>query len=166
LYYIKEAALDPGTVLRKTAKGLEEMANRTFRLPQRARSVLIVVDGKLNLAAILQRTVDPAGSALLLDELVEQGFVESISTTATSEQAAPASAAEGSAVDLVKSRRVAASAVVDALGPDGEILAMQIEKCRSAEQLLDLLGRSQDIVRRVRGAKAADAFAQRAGLAP
>lgn len=158
--------MDPGTVLRKTAKGLEEMANRTFRLPQRARGVLIVVDGKLSLAAILQRTVDPAGSQLLLDELVEQGFVEAISSPSSKEQAVSGPAAEGPAIDLAKSRRVAASAVVDALGPDGEMLAMQIEKCGSPEQLLDLIARSQDIVRRVRGAKAADAFAQRAGLSP
>jgi len=159
--------LDPGTVLRKTAKGLEEMANRTFRLPQRARSVLIVVDGKLSLDAILQRTVDPAGSQLLLDELVEQGFVEAISSPSSKEQAASGPTAEDpAAIDLAKNRRVAASAVVDALGPDGEMLAMQIEKCRSPEQLLDLLARSQDIVRRIRGAKAADAFAQRVGLNP
>ena len=158
--------MDPGTVLRKTPKGLEEIANRTFRLPQRARSVLIVVDGKLNLASILQRTVDPDGSALLLEDLVEQGFVEAVPAASNSEKTVSADASEGSAIDLAKSRRIAASAVVDALGPDGEMLAMQIEKCRSADQLLDLIARSQDIVRRVRGAKAAEAFAQRTGFAP
>ena len=155
--------MDPGTVLRKTTKGLDEMANRTFRLAQRARGVLIVVDGKLSRAAVLQRTVDPAGSEQLVDELIRDGFIEPVE--APDGPAAHGVRGAGSSTpDLAALRRKAASAVIDALGPDGESLALQIERCRTEDGLGELLDRCHDIVRRVRGATAADRFVQRCGL--
>lgn len=156
--------MDPGTVLRKTAKGLEEMSNRTYRLPQRSRSVLIVVDGRLTRAAVLQRTVDPLESGRVLDDLLAQGFIE-VSHTSPDAAARPAPGDGAHAIDLAATRRAAASAVLEALGPDGEMLAMQIEKCRTVDDLLELIDRSHDIVRNVRGTKAAESFAQRCGFA-
>ena len=45
--------MSDATILVKTRKGLEEMAHRTGTVPQKLRSVLILVDGKSRRADLL-----------------------------------------------------------------------------------------------------------------
>jgi hypothetical protein len=65
--------LSPSSVVyEKTPKGNEEIQSRKFNLPQKLRTVLIVVDGKKNLQAITNQ-FGPVGESL--DELERQGFI-------------------------------------------------------------------------------------------
>lgn len=54
----------------KTPKGIEELNNRTFGLPQRARLVLIAMDGKRSHDDVAAMFPDGEGEALLADLIV------------------------------------------------------------------------------------------------
>jgi hypothetical protein len=50
-----EKVMDRTMVLAKTDKGIEELRDRMHGLPQRLRSVLVVVDGRQSVGALLDR---------------------------------------------------------------------------------------------------------------
>lgn len=74
--------MDEQLVPKKTAKGCEEIAQRTHGLPMRARRALILVDGHRSVAALAAGTADD-GLRETLAQLLADGFIEA---------AAPASA--------------------------------------------------------------------------
>lgn len=47
------------TIYAKTQKGFEEMARRTYRLPARMRSLLIMIDGRLPAGELFARAPHP-----------------------------------------------------------------------------------------------------------
>ena len=71
------------TVWVKTAKGKEEVERKTFGLAFKLRQVLIMIDGKRDLAA-LQSILPPEGVPGIAAELLKDGFIE-----ATDVQASP-----------------------------------------------------------------------------
>ncbi len=62
----------------KTPKGIEEMTQRNHGLSQRARRVLIMLDGKRTAADIAE--MFPDVGAALLDELIANGFATPLQT--------------------------------------------------------------------------------------
>jgi hypothetical protein len=67
--------MDPTIVLAKTDKGIEELRDRRYGLPQRLRSVLVVVDGRQSVGALLGRFGEVSGVRVALARLLDQGFV-------------------------------------------------------------------------------------------
>jgi hypothetical protein len=65
----------PELIFAKTTKGVEEIAHRTHRLPNRLRTLLVMVDGA-STAKLLQEKAAAIGKAdELLHELWTQGFI-------------------------------------------------------------------------------------------
>jgi DNA-binding transcriptional MocR family regulator len=154
---------------RKTTKGQAEIETRAHRLSPRLRALLIMVDGKRDLAALSAMVPPPAQAAL--DELLAQGFVEQVPGAAPAAPGAAASSATAvaaaarvssrSAAALDTLRREAVRALNDAAGPAAEAVAMRLEKAQGAEELRPLIALAARTVANLRGRAAGEAYAER-----
>jgi len=154
------------TIYAKTADGQNEIETRARRITPRARSLLILIDGKRSdeeLAKLVQQFDET------LPLLLDGGLVEAVATTSSrssSKSAAPAEApvppppAEITA-DLATLRREAVRAVNDLLGPMGESLAVKLEKATNVPELRETLERAVAYIANARGGAAAAQFATR-----
>jgi len=142
-------------MLKKTEKGKQEIASRTHGLRQSARSVLLMIDGKRSEAEL--RALMPPALAQELVRLLQEGFIEN-------ELAAPPPAAAPPPpppVDPLHKRLEAARAVTEALGPQGDHLALRIERCKTAEELQDALFFAYQVMGDLGRSRHAQAFAER-----
>lgn len=153
------------TRFRKTAKGLAEIETRAHRLSPRLRALLIMVDGKRDLAAL--EALVPQQAEAALNELMSQGFIETSGETPAAPAAAPPAAAPAAppapspALDFEKLRREAVRALTDIAGPAAETVAMRMEKARNADELRPLIAQAAQTVANMRGRSAAEAYAAR-----
>lgn len=157
------------TLFRKTAKGQAEIETREHRLTPRLRGLLIMVDGKRDLAALA--ALVPQQGDVLLQELTALGFIEATESLqgARPPAAPPPKAAPGAepappgstTADFEKLRRDAVRSFTDAAGPAAEMLAMRMEKVKSLRELQPLLEQAAQVLANMRGRAAADAFAAR-----
>ena len=70
------AHLVEGTlVLTKTEKGIEALQNRSRELPQRLRTVLVLVDGRQSIGTLVERFGALSDIQAALQELVERGLI-------------------------------------------------------------------------------------------
>lgn len=155
------ASIDPGAVFRKTAKGIEEIDKRTHRLGIKLRMALVLVNGERDAAEIIVDVRD--NGETLLAELLAGGFIEPASgvptagTVTAAASASPPSAATG-VLDLKTAQRTAVKAVEELLGPEGESLALKIERCKNAVELQATLEKTRDLIRMSRGEARAQKF--------
>ena len=83
-----------GTVIfGKTRKGVEELAHRTAAVPQKLRSVLILVDGKTRCAELVQKCSFIPQCDEHLAWLEKNGFIEAVGSVTTAASALPAASA-------------------------------------------------------------------------
>jgi hypothetical protein len=157
------------TIYTKTADGQHEIETRARRLTPRARSLLILIDGKRtheDLAALVQQ-LDETLPALLEAGLVEvvPGAPARSSTAREPAESVPASVPPETArepvEDLLTLRRAAVRAVNDLLGPSGESLALRLERASDAGELRAGLERAVAYIANARGGGAAAQFASR-----
>ncbi len=151
------------SVYKKTAKGQSEIETRANRLAPRLRSALILVDGK--------RTDDELRSMVLsepdqvLASLLEEGYIEVISTTLPPRiaSAAPAAASEAAAPPrkLDETKRMAVRFLNEHLGPSAETLALKIERAQSAGELKPHLEMAEHFLRAGAGPVVAQDFAEK-----
>lgn len=178
------------TIHRKTAKGLSEVQTRAFHLPPRLRSLLIMVDGKRS-DAELSAMLPQAGEilqALAGQGFIEVAAQAPAPPPAPPQPPPPppppppaalqaprrdAAGAEGSAAavavapaatastDFPARRRQVLRLFNDIAGPDGEPMAIKMERARSLEELRALLPQAVNLVGLLRGRGEAQAFADR-----
>lgn len=144
----------------KTAAGQNEIETRARRLPPRARSLLILVDGKRSDADLAQLVPN---SDETLAQLLEAGLVEAVAGSPAPAAAAPAPAAPPAApaVDMLALRREAVRAITDLLGPAGDAITLKLEKATDPTEIRALLEKSVTYIANVRGGGAAAQFAGR-----
>ncbi len=123
----------------KTPKGIEEINKRSYGLPQRARLVLIMMDGKCTYGEILARFPDGEGEALVAT-LVNGGFVATL-------QASPLkSVSPGKPVERFEppknemerfemAKNLMRNTINAFLGGMGSGLINQLDKCTTLEEL-------------------------------
>jgi hypothetical protein len=152
--------MDSGAVLAKTAKGVEEVTARVHGLPQKLRSLLIMVDGNATAGDLLAKFGGIPGVEASLAALVEQGFVEIKGTRAAASAAAPSAPAvtETRAQALAKLTRL----LHDALGPDADALTSRLEAARSGAEFLAAAERSADTLGALTNPARAQQFRDRA----
>lgn len=68
--------MDTPDILVRSAKGEDEIANRTYQLQLKQRSVLIMIDGRTSEAELLSKISVMDGGGKILRGLEEQGFIE------------------------------------------------------------------------------------------
>ena len=154
------------TIYIKTAAGQNEIETRTRGLTPRARSLLILIDGKRTdeeLATLVQRFDET------LPPLLEAGMVQ-IAQVVFSDPPKPAKAKAPAPIPAPDAREVedfallqrgAVRAVNDLLGPSGESLALRLERAADAGELNAALERAVAYISNARGGAAAAQFASR-----
>jgi hypothetical protein len=117
----------------KTAAGQAEVQAKQLALPQRLRSVLIMVDGRRSGEDLRRMLGDGAEAALA--QLAAQGLVtalagepEAAAPASASDRPSAASATKPAAEPLKDRQRVAVRFLTDALGPMGDALALRLER--------------------------------------
>jgi hypothetical protein len=133
--------LDETLVFHKTDLGVAEMESSARVLPPKLRRALILVDG-----------VKSVGD---LAPLFRSGEID-----ASPEQA------EGAAIapeHFEEVRRRAMREISDRLGPNGDTLALKIERCATPEQLRVALIEAGKILESFLGAEYGRTFAQKVG---
>jgi hypothetical protein len=161
--------MDRSAVLTKTAKGIEEVKSRAHGLPQKQRTILIMVDGAATVGDILAKFGGIPEIAASLDALVRDGFVEvkgaQGGAAAPFPAAAPAVKAAGPST-VPQSRGDALSALTrflhDNLGPDADLVTGYLEKARSQAEFAAATERCASMLEAVRGAQKAQVFRDRA----
>jgi hypothetical protein len=147
--------MDLKAILSKTAKGIEELETRKYRLEQRKRAVLIVVNGRASAAELMQKFEPMGDISPLLEQLLADGFV---AAGGAATPAAAASAADRDDFPAVRAQLV--RAITDALGPGGDAIAEKLEECGSRQALKNYLDTRRAMLEVALGKKGAAFWAQ------
>lgn len=154
------------TVYIKTPEGQREIETRARRISPRARSTLILVDGKRTTADLAKLVQEHAET---LQSLLDAGLIAVVAPVAPA-KAAPPSSTEGTPAaapsapakaSLESLRREAVRAVNDLLGPEADSLALKMERAATANDLQATLERAVAYIANARGGAAAAKFAAR-----
>ncbi|MCU0805808.1 MAG: hypothetical protein MUF79_12090 [Burkholderiales bacterium] len=148
--------LDRAAVLAKTSKGLEEVKSRTHGVPQKLRTLLIMVDGTATVGDVLARFPGIAEIETNLETLVAQGFLEAkgggaaatpapaaASAAAPAATAVPAAAAPAVALPATadEALRMLARKLYDTMGPAADMITGDVERARTATAFADVMRR-------------------------
>lgn len=156
-------------IFRKTAKGVHEIETREHRLPPRLRNVLILVDGRRDVATL--RGLVPQQVDDVLNMLVEQAFIEAAGQAAPAPRAADDARIQGTVSPVAASsapsqpfnirQRAAVRDLNDAIGPMAEALAIRMERARHDADLRALVQTAVQLIGNSRGRSVAEAYAKR-----
>ncbi|MCD6732376.1 MAG: hypothetical protein LT103_02100 [Burkholderiaceae bacterium] len=156
-------------VFQKTGKGADELRTRRHGLGPRLRQLLILVDGRRDIAELSRMLPGPELGEQLA-QLEQGGFVArpfdagspqagGIAPAASGPAAAPAAGAE----ELRALRTRVTRALLDTIGPNGDDLAIRIERAHTIDELRALLPAVLSVVEACRGRAGVDDFLQRCG---
>lgn len=154
--------MNPDQVFQKSDKGREEIAKRTLRLEARRRTLLILVDGNSDAANLAEKAAQLGDAMALLQSLWTEGFIEPVGgVAAAAEAAATGTLADGSLEEL---KRNACSEIGRLMGPDGDAVALKLERATTREAFLAEARKAHDILKAFLGPKKAEQFAKVTGL--
>jgi hypothetical protein len=148
--------MNPDMVFRKTAKGREELEKRTARLDHKRRTVLILVDGRADVAALGEKIAHLANGTELLQSLWTEGFVEPVAGSAAPAAAAPSASA--SQRPLTELKTTAARAIERLMGPDGDSLALKVERAATHDEFFAEAAKAREALRAFLGPRQAEEF--------
>lgn len=148
--------MNPDVIYTKTEKGLEEMTKRTFKLPARMRTLLIMIDGKTPVANLIAKSASPDEAAAYFAALLGDGFIEA-KGIGPSQVAMPASPPAG-LDSLNAAKRFVIHALEHALGPDADLFTAKVEASTDIAGLAHLVPKHVEVIRAVGGAKKTEAF--------
>ena len=170
----------------KTAKGSDEISKRTFGLNPRMRQLLILIDGKRGESELFKMLPSlDVGATLQL--LLDEGFIDVSASTPTAKTghtgsthsvinaSAPAANLQANAdhqnainsgneneTAQQRGRRVA-RLVTQTLGPNADDLALRIERCKSLEEIRELIPQILGVVEGVAGKQTLAEFSRKLG---
>jgi len=153
--------MDADRVYRKTAKGADEVQNRTHRVAPRLRQVLIMVNGEKSAGELARELAALGDIERFLTQLEENGFIaHDLSDVLIAPHIDPATApaATGSEYDFDRLRRYLARSVLDVLGPFGGDLLEQIGRVRALDDLKALIPECVRAIENAGGTKRSEAF--------
>ena len=148
----------------KNAKGSEEIAKRTFGLNPRIRQLLILIDGKRSNADLIKMlpAFDVAGTLqLLLDEGFISGGAQEFSATNVQSSTDIGYPADNESVQQRSSR--VARLLTQTLGPNADDLALRIERCKSFDEIRELIPQVFGVIEGVAGSRAMADFTRKLG---
>jgi len=156
--------MDTAMVFVKTEKGHEEIDRRTYHLGFKLRTALIVVDGENDVETLLPKI--PGDGVALIGELWREGFIAPVGPEGAAQVARSSTAdpANSENFDLDTAKRSAVKAIEAILGPNGESLALAIERTKSRSDFVTQAQKTREIVRAMGGQRRADEFWSKTGL--
>jgi hypothetical protein len=151
--------MDKNTIFARTAKGNDEVENRTHKINIRLRAALLAVNGAESVEAIIKRFHGLEELATSLQELEAQGFVSAVN--------APAAAGEVSrASGFDQKLRAVVSMVHELLGPGGDIVTERLEELggslKQSAPLLQYLEQRRELFQGIVGKQKTEAFYEQA----
>jgi len=157
--------LDEGLVFHKTDSGAAEIASSAHGLPPKLRRALILVDGAKSVAD-LAPAFRPGEVDAILTELHAKGLVAIVGGASAAVHAGTApdgAAVSANADNFEEVRRRAMSEISHRLGPNGDALALRVERCSTPEELRVALREAEKILSSFLGAEYGRTFAQKIG---
>lgn len=148
--------MDSAAVYAKTPKGIEEIQSRTYRLPLRSRSLLVMVDGKSTAAEVIEKGKAGGNAAAFasLQELEAQGFIAPVRTAAPP----PSANRQPAAKSIAAVRLYAVQQILSMLGPGGDDFTARLESAADLPTLVTELERCRNVVANVAGTQKAERF--------
>jgi predicted regulator of Ras-like GTPase activity (Roadblock/LC7/MglB family) len=171
--------MDKNTLFGKTAAGREALTTRPAGLGPRLRALLIMVDGKRNLAEFEKLSGSLEQATQSLNDLMTAGWVEMVGADGLPKAAPPAAvparasfepvaapsapvaaAATASVTTLPfsEARRLVVRFINDQLGPMGETLAIRAESCKTPADLQAALPRIREGLKSFKGSSVVQQF--------
>jgi len=153
--------MDAQAIYRKSVKGVEAMASRA--LAGKLRTLLILVDGRKNIAVLRGLAAGLGAPDQLLAQLEAEGFIEAVPAVVSeppAAQAVPAAPATDAGKTLPKLKMLATHLLVEALGPLADDVCLKIEAAPDRLHFIEAMKLAYAVVREVRGQGAADRFGQ------
>jgi hypothetical protein len=172
--------MNPGDVIDKTVKGLQEVKSKGLGLPPRLRSLLIMADGRQTLSQLQSAASQIGAPADALQQLLQQGLVTTRGGAAPPRAPAAgpvAAAASAQPLDLPLDVPVAGTdpgdrlraaqkfmnnTAVDALGMRAVFFTLKIERCYNRDDLLALMPEYRRLMTKASGDDAAQVLEVRA----
>lgn len=168
--------MNPNDMLDKTLKGQEEIQNRKYKLSAKSRMLLLLVDGRQGAADLAEQASKLGVPEGALADLLTQGFIELVVTSAIAPAATvpsapalatPAPASPAPPAPLIEferyreARNLMNESIVSALGLRSVFFTLQIEKTANLEDLRGLLDEYQRAMNKALGVKAASVLMKR-----
>jgi len=125
----------------RTAKGHDEISNRSKSLKGKLRTVLFLVDANKPADAIAQQVALIGGPADALGQLLAAGYIEEVGAPGTASPA-PVPAATGGDAEAANFRVAKAfmnDTIVDTLGIRAFGFTLRLERCATRADLVELL---------------------------
>lgn len=144
-------------ILAKTAKGETEIAENSGSISLKHRSLLIMIDGKLTEADYLQRAKLMGDVQGFLRELEEKGYIE------RKQPAVRTQLPEHGGTEMlnIEARKYMAEFMYSMMGPEGDSLVLQLERCRNNKDLSDMLPVCFETISNIGKPKKAEEFSQK-----
>jgi len=160
--------MDAMQVLAKTAKGVDEVRTRASGLPQKLRTLLILVDGQKTVGDVLARLGGMDEMAASLGALVEQGFVAALAPSGDAGLTPQGAAAARASAQRQEGYAEAVSGLCrllhEYLGPDADSFTGPLENSATREEFIKASERAEQIVRGLAGVKKAERVAERSAF--
>jgi hypothetical protein len=153
-------------IFKKTEKGTEALKIRDSSLPQKLRVLLILIDGKKTLSELTPLLTVGSDTHERIKELLSSGFIAEVlqQQTITPNQlpiqnsVAISKAEETVSVNLKQAIRAATKMLSDMLGPNAEVLCMQLEKCSTKDEYNTKILAFRKIIGSMRSERFGDEF--------
>jgi len=172
--------MKPASYYARTEKGAAEVAQRSQAIPARARSLLLMIDGKSTGAQLLEKLAAFPNSGELLQLLETEGYigpvdgggaavsapaaapVSTASVTAAPAAASPpvASPGAGSGSGVGAAKRFMIRSLHEIFGPDADSLTGKVDLAQTTEDLRKLAEKHRELMASMGSRRKADAYWQ------
>ena len=167
--------MKPASYYARTEKGAAEVAQRSQAIPARARSLLLMIDGKSTGAQLLEKLAAFPNSGELLQLLETEGYigpVDGAGAAVSAPVAAPAStvpmpatqpapsSGTGSGAGIGAAKRFMIRSLHEIFGPDADSLTGKVDLAQTAEDLRKLAEKHRELMASMGSRRKADAYWQ------
>ncbi|MGB9355742.1 MAG: hypothetical protein WCB21_09390 [Azonexus sp.] len=172
--------MKPASYYARTEKGAAEVAQRSQAIPARARSLLLMIDGKSTGAQLLEKLAAFPNSGELLQLLETEGYIGPVdgggaavsapaaapastaSVTAAPAAASPAVASPGtgSVSGIGAAKRFMIRSLHEIFGPDADSLTGKVDLAQTTEDLRKLAEKHRELMASMGSRRKADAYWQ------
>jgi len=140
----------------KTAKGIEEVENRSHDLPRRLRAALLLVFASKSEAELRAQSVTLGAPEDFLETLLEAGYIERLSAGPEGTGVPRLPVTE--AARFIAGTRLIENSVANEAGLKSFFFQMKLRKCSATADLLDLAPAYRDFMSKHVGPEGADVY--------
>jgi hypothetical protein len=167
--------MKPASYYARTEKGAAEVAQRSQAIPARARSLLLMIDGKSTGAQLLEKLAAFPNSGELLQLLETEGYIgpvdgggaavsapaaAPVSTASVTAAPPAASPGTGSGSGIGAAKRFMIRSLHEIFGPDADSLTGKVDLAQTTEDLRKLAEKHRELMASMGSRRKADAYWQ------